>query len=102
MVVIVKSSDCNVVGSCEDGIVDIIELHDDLLLGSEKGVKDCHVFLEVPVDTQPGRHRGRHAPYLDVAEEEKAEAVIVNAFRNDRKIKYCCCERAVFEWSVGP
>lgn len=83
IVIVVKSSDCNIVGSGEDGIVDIVELHDDLLLGSKKGVKDCQVFLEVPVDARPGWHRGRHTPYLDIAEEEKAEAVIINAVRDN-------------------
>ena len=69
MIIVVKGSDCDIVGPCEDGIIKIVKFHDDLLFGPKKSVPDSHVFLKVPEDAGSDWHGRRGSPYLDVTEE---------------------------------
>lgn len=78
MVIVIQCCNGHVIVSCEHGIVDIIELHDHLLLGSKKGIKNSHVFLKIIVDARSYWHRGRGSPNLDITKKDQAKSIIID------------------------
>ena len=69
MIIVVKGCDCDIVCSSEDRIIEVVKLHDDLLLGAKKSIPDGHVFLEIPEDAGSDWHGGGGSPYFDVTKK---------------------------------